>query len=432
MYQPPMCAAQVARRRTSRAAVAAATTGPDESGAREIAELYAAVGDLARLARHTVGGCDGAGLSLLTPDELVTVAASDRLVDPLDAAQYRAGDGPCLHAVRTGTIVRVDDFASDRRWPQVSAEALVTAVRASLSLPIRDSGRVLGVLNLYGHQPNAFSSGALEPARAVTDHAAAVLGYVRRYQRERDERGREHEIAEALQRGLLPTLAPVRGLQVAARYLSSSAADSVGGDWYDLFALPDGAVGLAIGDVMGHDVAAAAAMGQLRSVLRSYAYEGGSPAKVLDRMDRLVQGFDMAQLATALYGRLVLDRAGGLLRYANAGHLPPLVRHLDGGVQFLDRARSALIGAPLGDSTERAETAVGLRPGDILLLYTDGLVEDRRRPLDRGLALLERLCAEQPPQVRLETLCDALVAGLGAERSEDDVAVLAVRLLPSS
>jgi serine phosphatase RsbU (regulator of sigma subunit) len=108
-------------------------------------------------------------------------------------------------------------------------------------------------------------------------------------------------MAVGLQGSLLPTLPRLAGISSAARYLAGGPDAQVGGDWYDLFALPDGAIGVAVGDVMGHDVAAAAEMGQLRSVLRSYAYEGSSPSTVLDRLDRLVQAFDMAQLATAVY-----------------------------------------------------------------------------------------------------------------------------------
>lgn len=102
---------------------------------------------------------------------------------------------------------------------------------------------------------------------------------------------------------------------------------------------PDGAIGVAVGDGMGRDVAAAAAMGQMRSVLRSYAYESSSPSVVLDRMDRLVQGFEMAEVATASYGRLLLQGGTATLLFSNAGHPPPLVRRPDGVVERLDPVR---------------------------------------------------------------------------------------------
>ena len=141
--------------------------------------------------------------------------------------------------------------------------------------------------------------------------------------------GKEHEVAVALQRSMLPRVPPVPGLEISAHYFAGSERADVGGDWYDVLPLPDGSVGVAVGDVMGHDLIAAAAMGQLRSVLRSYAWEGHRPSEVLERLDRLVQGLGMAQLATCVYGRLLPVEGGALLRYANAGHLPPVVQRRD-------------------------------------------------------------------------------------------------------
>ena len=212
-----------------------------------------------------------------------------------------------------------------------------------------------------------------------------MLGYLQQLHDERAAREREHEVAAALQRSLLPTLPTLDGVTCAARYLVSQEQAQVDGNRYDLFALPDGAIGVAIGDVMGHDVAAAAAMGQLRSVLRSYAYEGSSPSVVLDRLDRLVQGFDMAQVATAIFGRLVRDEAGATLLFANAGHLPPVVRQPDGRVHRINRAASSLIDVLPPGGRARREAAVPLPTGSLLLLYTDGLVESRERDFDVGI-----------------------------------------------
>jgi serine phosphatase RsbU (regulator of sigma subunit) len=123
-------------------------------------------------------------------------------------------------------------------------------------------------------------------AHRFTHQATVVLRYLNQIQAERAQHAEQLAVAASLQRSLLPTVTGLPGVSAAARYLVSGSAAQVGGDWYDLFALPDGAIGVAIGDVIGHDVTAAAAMGQLRSVLRSYAYEGSSPSIVLDRMDR--------------------------------------------------------------------------------------------------------------------------------------------------
>ena len=139
----------------------------------------------------------------------------------------------------------------------------------------------------------------------------------------------------------------VAGVQVAARYLVGVDGNQVGGDWYDVLDLPDGAVGLAVGDVVGHDLRAAAAMGQLRGVLRSYAWDGGRPGSVLDRCDQLVQGLEMAAMATAFYARVEPpDSDGGrMLSYANAGHPAPLLLEPEGALVRLDEQRSPMIGA---------------------------------------------------------------------------------------
>lgn len=259
---------------------------------------------------------------------------------------------------------------------------------------------------------------------------------------------REHEVAAALQYGLLPEVLPVPGVTTATRYLPGTETAQIGGDWYDVFALPDGAVGMAIGDVMGHDLAAAAAMGQLRSVLRSYAWRGTSPAEVLDSLDELVQGLSMAQLATTVYARLELlelerparrlgDTSAGpgsdrrrldvpILRYANAGHLPPLLRTPDRKVRALEDGRSVLIGAPPGG--RRTEAAEAVPPGSVLLFYTDGLVERRRASIDVGIGLLAKALADAPDDA--EALCDHVLAALYGIDHDDDVAILAVVIEP--
>ena len=297
-----------------------------------------ALRDLARLVAQGVPGCDGASVSLLRDGEPSTLAASHDHIRTLDQVQYDRDLGPCVTAMRENTEVAVTDYSIETRRPEVEQELRAAGVRSSLSLPLGERGRVIGGLNLYGQAPRSFTTALRDAARAFCRQAVVMLGYLQQLQAERAARAREREMSAALQRSLLPTLPDLPGLTCAARYLVGSQRAQVGGDWYDLFALPDGAIGVAIGDVMGHDLAAAAAMGQLRSVLRSYAYEGSSPSVVLDRLDRLVQDFEMAQLATAIYGRLVLDSrpgstaagasAGGseMLLFTNAGHLPPLLR----------------------------------------------------------------------------------------------------------
>src|SRR4051794_18593384 len=148
---------------------------------------------------------------------------------------------------------------------------------------------------MYGGTRAAFGAASRRSAEVFARQATVLLTQLQLLHNERTARAREYEVAATLQRSLLPTLPVLPGITSAARYLVSAEQAQVGGDWYDLFALPDGAIGIAIGDVMGHDLAAAAAMGQLRSVLRSYAYEGSSPSVVLDRLAPRGGGFQEGQ-----------------------------------------------------------------------------------------------------------------------------------------
>jgi hypothetical protein len=308
---------------------------PDDSRTRE--ELVRAQEDLARQAREGIPGCGSASVTVLHDGEARTISTSDERALAIDEEQYDGKSGPCLSAMRKREIVDVPDYTTERRWPNVTARDREIGVYSGLSLPLEDDGDVLGALDLYGDSVGAFGDSSLMLADLFTRQATVVLRYLNQLQAERAQNARELAVLASLQRSLLPTVTDLPGISAAARYLVSGSAAQVGGDWYDLFALPDGAIGVAIGDVMGHDVTAAAAMGQLRSVLRSYAYEGSSPSVVLDRMDRLVQGFGMAEVATANYGRLILDHGNGMFLYSNAGHLPPLLRHPGGRVERLDR-----------------------------------------------------------------------------------------------
>jgi serine phosphatase RsbU (regulator of sigma subunit) len=388
--------------------------------------------DLAQLAAAGVRGCAGAGVTMLVDGAWTTVAATSTTVRDVDSAQYRRDDGPCLTAVRTATPVSVNDFAVDLRWSGVANEACAVGVRSSLSVPLHDGDQVVGGLNLYGLEPGAFSDEDEQAALLIGRQGGLALHYLRMLDAERIERAAEHRIAETLQRSLLPELPSIDGLPCAARFAPGSHEAQVGGDWYDLFQLPDGAVGLVIGDVMGHDVAAAAAMGQLRSVLRSYAYEGFGPATVLDRLDALVQRFDMVQLATVFYARLVLDRDGALMLYANAGHPAPLLRLPDGEVSQLAGAASPLIGAPVRAPGSRSEAAVSVPTGSTLLLYTDGLVEGHHQALEDGQRRLTDALARRPPDDDLDQLCEGLMAELSQPAHDDDVALLVARVSPTA
>jgi len=186
-------------------------------------------------------------------------------------------------------------------------------------------------------------------------------------------------------------------------------------------------VGVAMGDVVGHVIGAAALMGQLRHAMRAYALEGHPPGGVLDRLDRVVRSLDGGQMATLLY--LVLEPDHGSVRFANAGHVPPLVITAEGDAEYLPGAANP----PLGvfESESHTELTAELLPGSTIVLYTDGLVEERGVSIDQGLEAL-RLAAAQDP-CHPDELCDRLVeAMLAIHPANDDIAVLAVRALPTA
>jgi serine phosphatase RsbU (regulator of sigma subunit)/anti-sigma regulatory factor (Ser/Thr protein kinase) len=238
---------------------------------------------------------------------------------------------------------------------------------------------------------------------------------------------REHEIAETLQRSLLPDrIAELPGVDIAARYVPATSDVQVGGDWYDVIPLPGGLVGLAIGDVAGHGLHAAATMVQVRMGLRAYALQDPSPASVMCGVHRLVSQLRVPEMVTLLY--LVHDPSTGSLRFSNAGHPPALVVH-DGESTYLTGG----LAPPLGVTSEAifTEATHELAPGATLLLYTDGLVERRGVPNTDGLTQLADEVAESvgsDPTEGLEAVCDhVLAAMIDTDQVADDVALVAVR-----
>jgi anti-anti-sigma factor len=237
---------------------------------------------------------------------------------------------------------------------------------------------------------------------------------------------RERRNAETLQRSLLPDRLPIiPGLEFASRYIPGGAGLEVGGDWYDVFALPRGRVGLTIGDVVGRGLAAAATMGQLRTALRAYAIETDSPAAVLQRLSRLVAEFEAAQMATIIYA--VLDPDARTLSFASAGHPPPLLIGPEGPASYLMEGRSPPLGVT---KAAHAEATVTIRPGSTIVLYTDGLIEGRLGSIDESMEALRT--AIEGHHGDLDSLCDdRVLQPPRPESSGDDVAVLMIRLVPA-
>lgn len=233
---------------------------------------------------------------------------------------------------------------------------------------------------------------------------------------------REHQVAETLQRAMLPEQAHIADLDVWTYYAPNAEHAQVGGDWYDVIPVSPESVGVVIGDVVGHDIEAAAFMGQLRSVVRSYACELVDPGLVLTRVDQLVAGMRIPRLATLVYAALTRDGHEWDVAYSRAGHLPPILVR-DGEVVLLQDAGSRLVGLGL---PSRETARVRVRPTDVLVFYTDGLVERRHRSMREGLRALAELCGG---------LSATDAAGMGeeilahfADAPEDDVAVVVVRV----
>ena len=234
---------------------------------------------------------------------------------------------------------------------------------------------------------------------------------------------REHQIAETLQRSLLPDRLPeIPGVGLAARYVPATSDVQVGGDWYDVVQLPGGLIGLAIGDVAGHGLSAAATMGQLRMALRAYALQDPSPVLVMRGVHRLVSQLPMPEMVTLMY--LLFDPATRKLRFTNAGHPPALV--IDNGASvYLEDGLAPPVGVTA--DARYTEASLELPSGATLLLYTDGLVERRGESIQDGL---DRLSQEAVTHATpdLEELCDRLLSSLvGQSKVADDIALVAMR-----
>jgi PAS domain S-box-containing protein len=335
-------------------------------------------------------------------------------------------DSPARRSLTTAEPVLVERVTDDwvRRVFATPATAdLFSRLGGSsvLTVPLVARRRMLGAMALVTGADRAFTTEDLELARDLSSRAAMAMDNVRLYQQ-------EHAVAETLQRTLLPEIPEIPGIVAAAHYLSASTAADVGGDFYDLLSLPDGAIGIAVGDVVGHDLAAAAAMGHLRGLLRACMWDAGDadPGAVLDRLDRLVQGLQVAQMATIVYVRAVRPAGPGenwRLELGNAGHPPMLLRDLDGTVRKLDGVTGLLVGVDA--TTRRASVVEDVRPGTTLVAYTDGLIERPGEDLDQGIAALAARVAAAPVDATPAELCRHAVGETPDRR--DDVAVIAVR-----
>ncbi len=287
-------------------------------------------------------------------------------------------------------------------------------IRSLLGVPLIVEGELIGVLHVGSLRPRTFGQEDLALLQVAASRAAPGIERAQLFSALEHER----RVAMVLQRNLLPKqLIDVIGIGAAARYLPAS--DEVGGDWYDTFELPGGRVGVAIGDVAGHGLGAAALMGQLRTALHTYAIAGHSPGTTLELVDRFLQAMPDHGMATAAYG--VLDPASGQLTVASAGHLPPLIVG-SGDARALKLEPTA----PLGTSSfgHHVEGVTRLERGEMLVLYTDGLVERVGTPIDRSIELLLDTIrgAESAEQA-----CQLAMRLVPLEGLRDDLAIVALQ-----
>ncbi|WP_346266134.1 SpoIIE family protein phosphatase [Georgenia thermotolerans] len=328
-------------------------------------------------------------------------------------------------ALTTGEVVSLPEDAAGeirRALAPGPARELITelAPASGTVLPLRSRGRTLGAIGLFNNPGRPPLAGEdLATARDIADRASVALDNAYLYQRQR-------RVAEELQLSLLTDPPPLDHLDVAVRYLPAAEAARVGGDWYDVFA-PGGDVTIVIGDVTGHDVQAAASMGQVRALLRGIAVTTGSgPAALLTEVDRAMRALGHDTLATSVVARMDAHTPPVRVRWSNAGHPPPMLLEPDGGVRVLTGSDLLLGVRP---SVQRSESVLVLEPGATLVLYTDGLVERRDGGLLAGVRRLEELLGEFGG-LGAEELCDALLGRLVPTAPEDDVAVVAIRPRP--
>ncbi|SFO04058.1 PAS domain S-box-containing protein [Geodermatophilus obscurus] len=342
-------------------------------------------------------------------------------------------DSLVVRAMRTGQLQLLARDATDQvrgmlHPGPVQDLVLELAPESIAVLPLPGRNGPVGMLTLCtGRARGGFVPADLVTARHVAARAGVVLDNARLYRQQRD-------LAEGFQRSLLTPPPEPDHVQIVVRYVPAGEAAEVGGDWYDAFLQPSGATVLVIGDVVGHDVQAAAAMGQVRTIVRALAArDHGGPAAVLGEVEQVMQTLQSEILATAVVARLEQtddERAAGLtrLRWSNAGHPPPMVVTPDGHVRVLDGGRPDLLLGVRPDAPRR-EAEVTLPWDSVVLLYTDGLVESRHEDIDHGLHRLQVLLGELAGR-ELDELCDEVLARMLPTNPGDDVALVALQLHP--
>jgi serine phosphatase RsbU (regulator of sigma subunit) len=277
---------------------------------------------------------------------------------------------------------------------------------------------LLGVLHVGSITPRQFTRHESDLLQLVADRLALAV-HIQMTTADRTA-------AAALQRSLLPGRLPkVPELEFSARYVPGTDT-GVAGDWYDVFPLPEGRLGIVIGDVAGNGLGAAVIMGRLRSALRAYALEFPDPAAVLGKLDRKAQHFEHHAMATIAYA--ILDASRQRVQLTLAGHLPPALATPTQPADYINMPVDPPIGFGLAITGRRTHT-IDLPPGAVLVFYTDGLVESPDRQLDDGLALLRKTITSDPPDT---VTANIMATMIGTHPAYDDIAVLVLRHTPAT
>lgn len=389
---------------------AAAT--PVEVAEVTVGHLRALFGDTARVAVFEYDPRTGALAPLAAENGDPPVVGPDRSDPTLVGAAVDGGEPLWL--------VGGHDGASNDH-PVLRALMRDRGIRGAMALPLVAAGATVGAIGIGLPDRARISHTERSALVALAEPCGIALDRARLYRA-------EHQIADTLQRSLLPQGLPTLDrIGLAVRYLPGATGTQAGGDWYDVVDLGEHRIAVAVGDVVGQGTAAAAVMGQLRTALSGYLLAGHGPAEALGLLDGLTSRIPGSQASTAMC--LILDTVTGELRHARAGHLPALLAPADGSpVHFLDdpAGHGPLLGLPLG-LRDHGEAVTTIDPGTVLVLYTDGLVERRDETLDEGFDRLVT-SAERHRDADPSTLASALLADLGTR--SDDVALVVARFVP--
>ena len=377
-------------------------------------------------------GADGGAVAVRGEGDTVRLVASRSLGEAVQDAYAElplASELPAAVVARTGQTVLLPTRAAGLAWsPDMAAVYDATQRSAWATLPLRVGSELLGSLVACWEQEQHFADEDVALLEGFAAQVSQAVLRIRATQAQRAAALSVQRLSETLQLSLLTEPPHVPGLQIAVRYQPAAQEAQIGGDWYDAFVTAAGSTLVVIGDIGGHDRTAAARMGQVRNLLRGMAYDSDdSPAVLLGRLDTAMQGLGLDTLATALLARVEPTDVGHRLRWANAGHLPPVLRTGEGDLHVLDDESDLLLG--LDADAERRERTTELPTGSSLVLYTDGLIERRDASLDAGIARVTQ-AVSRLGDADAEATADAVVTAAGSS-NEDDIAVLVLRVVPA-